>query len=103
MIRIAAALTGLALVLTGCATQYPERQTTMGGEMARIAFSDAPAGANVYIDNLAYGLAESFQVGQRVLEIAPGRHRVRVEANGHVYLDREIFAGRGAVLEIDIQ
>ncbi|WP_417468996.1 PEGA domain-containing protein [Maricaulis sp.] len=103
MTRLAAPFLCLALVLSSCATQYPERQTTMGGDMARIAFSDAPPGATVYIDNLAYGLAESFQSGVRVLEIKAGRHRVRVEANGHVYVDREIFAGRGAVLEIDVQ
>lgn len=103
MTRIAASLACAALLMASCATQYPERQATMGGEMARIAFSDAPAGATVYIDNLAYGLAETFQSGVRVLEIEPGRHRIRVEANGHIYVDREIFAGRGAVLEIDVQ
>lgn len=88
--------------LAACAS-YPERDVVQGGEQGALAFTDAPPGAIVFVDNIAAGEAARFDGRNLVLEIAPGRHLVRVQNAGTVLLEREVFVGRGAVVTLDVQ
>lgn len=96
-----AAVACVMAVVSACAS-YPERRVTQGGSEAALAFEDAPAGAAVYLNNIYVGTTDAFDGVNGVLDVPPGRHRVRVELGGNVLVDREVFVGRNSTLTVDV-
>ncbi|MFW5660416.1 MAG: hypothetical protein ACOC05_03395 [Oceanicaulis sp.] len=101
MIRILAAILLGAAPLTACAS-YPERAVVQGGELGGLTFSDAPAGAVVFINGQQVGSAQSFDGVNGVLELERGRYLVEVRAGGQVLLTREVYVGE-AVADLNVQ
>jgi hypothetical protein len=95
---------GLAVIaggLLGCA--YPVSTVEQGSTPTVLFVPQAPAGATVEVDGVSFGLASAFG-GKKtaVLPIKPGKHRVVVKgASGNLF-DKDIYAGAGSKVAVEI-
>ena len=83
------AVIGLVTLLAACA--YPTERTAIPDERPSLAFTDAPAGSTVWIDNLRMGMAADFNGVDRVLVVEPGNHQVEVRLGDRVLLSERVF------------
>ena len=80
-----------AVVLIAASCSYPSSRTDIPDERPSLAFTDAPAGAAVYVDGLNMGLASDFNGTDKVLLVEPGNHLVEVRAGSTVLISRRVF------------
>lgn len=67
-------------------------------------FTGDTKGAKVYIDDASpFSLRDtSDRIADTHYEIRPGRHRIIVQKNGQVVVDRDLLLGNGSVKEIKL-
>lgn len=94
-ILVAAALCGAAL--SGCVTNYADREITQGATPGSLVVLNAPQGATVHVDGRPYGI-----VGEAGAPLSPGRHEVVVTADGRRIHSQSIFVAAGARAEVRI-
>ncbi|WP_339930688.1 hypothetical protein [uncultured Brevundimonas sp.] len=85
------------VALTGCVTNYADREVAQGSEPASLIVVNAPTGASIRVDGRPYGLA-----GAAGGPLTPGRHEVVVESGGRVIHSQSIFVAAGARAEVRI-
>lgn len=92
--------------LCACASKMadPVALTEQGNVSTSLYFPGAPAGARVLVDGADAGEALLFDGRKTVLTVAPGNHRVVVQAGGPPALyDRTVFVGAGSRLAIKVR
>lgn len=99
-IRMLAAAAVLSL-LAACA--YPTTRTDIPDERPSLAFTGAPNGSSVWIDNLRMGSATEFNGKDRVLTVEPGNHLVEVRFGDRIILSRRVFLSGPATRTFTVQ
>lgn len=89
----------LACGLASCSTSYPDSAVTQGASASAIKVVGAPAGAKLFIDGIDYGLVSELSKDQAV-SVTPGRHRVELTTNLGSAIAKDVFVGRGAIVEV---
>lgn len=91
----------LASALCGCA--YPVSTVEQGSAPTVLFVPHAPADATVEVDGVSFGLASAFS-GKKtaVLAIQPGKHRVVVRGASGALFDKDIYAGAGSKVAVEI-
>ncbi|OYW35896.1 MAG: hypothetical protein B7Z42_13530 [Brevundimonas sp. 12-68-7] len=83
--------------VTGCVTNYADRDVAQGAAPASLIVVNAPAGATIQVDGRPYGT-----VGAEGAPLTPGRHEVVVEFGGRRIHTQSIFVAAGARAEVRI-
>jgi hypothetical protein len=86
-----------AVLLAGCT--YPASQTEQGTAAGQIYFPGAPPDARILVDGREVGLAGSFD-GRQTLSVAPGTHRVVVNAGGNTLIDKKYYVDSGSKVAV---
>lgn len=96
IVRMSAGLV-VAAALAGCV--YPTSATVQGGVASSLSFAALPADALVLVDGVSVGRAGDYS-GAKVLAVEPGTHKVTVQHDGRVVVDREFFVGRDSTVKV---
>lgn len=95
---------GFIAISTASCASYPERSVTQGSEGgAAIALLGSPAGAEVLVNGVSYGAATRYNGRDAVLAVEPGRHILTIVDRGQIIMEREIYVGSDAILEIHVR
>jgi len=86
------------LALSGC---YTTTGTTSRDPVAYLQISGTRGGLTAIVDDLA-PIAVAPKEGQTRLQIAPGRHRIRILQGGTVLVDRTVLVSDLQTLEIPV-
>ncbi|MCX7056344.1 MAG: hypothetical protein NTZ79_03895 [Proteobacteria bacterium] len=90
----------LAFLLASCA--LPETRVTTGAAPAGLVVEGAPAGATLYIDGLAMGLAAEFNGKPKVLTVLEGAHNVEIRVGSAVVFGEKAFVSNGEVHKVRV-
>jgi hypothetical protein len=91
-------LAALLIILSACA--YPTTKVEQGGKQTAIYVANAPADAHLYVDGVDAGLAQDFDGVNATLAVTPGRHRIELRAGPTQILEKEVYLGKGMILEV---
>jgi len=83
-------LIGLIFAL-GCDLK---KETVMVPSLGRVCFQVEPASADIYLDGKYMGRANEFMANKDCLQLATGRHSLRIENSGFEPYSEEIFVGQ---------
>jgi len=104
----------------GCSTPARETQVTQGDQKSYIFFSGNVKEAIAYIDGKPFLLTEdsissaasgqsnnaqvmsTTKIGRNLIQIAPGKHEVKVIKNNQILVHRIILVGEGTAFELPI-
>lgn len=90
----------LLAFVSGCNTKNQQTGTLTRAAASYLVFRGDTTFATVTVDNQAFALTE--ENAKNHFELAPGIHRVKVEKQGRVVVDREILLSDRQTVEIAI-
>lgn len=73
--------------------RYPSTDIRTTDERPTIAFTGAPEGAQIFVDDVAMGSASRFDGVTESLLVEPGNHVVEVRLDGRTLLSRRVHLG----------
>ena len=121
MKRLSPALLVLLLIfgLVACTTPNRQTQVTQGDQKSYIFFSGNAANATAYIDGKGVviteemvsgstsGIQDNYQLkpgaqGRNLIQVAPGKHEVKVIKENQILAHRIILVGEGVAFEVAV-
>ena len=91
-------LFGVLAIASGC--WHSDSGTITKSAASFLVFSGDTTNALVTVDNRAFALTE--ENAKNHFELSPGIHRVKVEKQGHVVVDREILLSDRQTVEVAV-
>ena len=121
MKRLCMAIVGLLLIagLVACTTPNRQTQVTQGDQKSYVFFSGNAANAVAYIDGKGVllegdmvsgstsGIQDNYQLkpgakGRSLIQVAPGKHEVKVIKDNQILIHRIILVGEGVAFEVAV-
>lgn len=102
--RAQARLIGLAaaaLLLTGCAGEYPTPQVAGVEERPQLAVLGASESAELLVNGVLIGPADDFS-GERTLEVPSGTNLVQIRDGGRIIFEEQVFVSSGVLKTIKL-
>ena len=90
----------LLAFVSGCNTRNQQTGTLTHAAASYLIFTGDSTNAMATVDNLTFALTE--ENAKNHFELSPGIHRVKVEKQGRVVVDREILLSDRQTVEVAI-
>ena len=90
----------LALATAGC-IRMPHTATSAVADTSAIVVHNAPEGAILLVDDIAYGPATAYS-GKKALRLRPGTHVVQIRSDARTIFQQEVFLGSNTTKTIQV-